>query len=104
MENEARLEDTVTDTTISGLLDKAILKVASPQAKYAVHVYVDRHDVSYLIFADGMTKFWKSRDGDGNPITDFEDVSKEDFMAWLRTQSQEKKKVVYENLSNYQGN
>lgn len=104
MDNETRLEEKVSEATISGLLDEALLRVASPNAKYAVPIYIDLHGVSFEIFADGILKFWKSYDKDGNPFTDFIDVSKEDFMLWLRTQSQDKKNAIYSSLRNYEKN
>lgn len=83
---------------IEALLDEAASLV--PQKGKEARLYATRGE-AYTILNDGIFHYWKSKYSNGDPVTDWKQMSKGDFLSWLDTQPLSVREQVYQNLRTY---
>lgn len=83
---------------LSVLIDKVIRLM--PKKGRAVSLYATSNG-SYDIFESGIMQLWKSRYENGDPVTRWKKLSKQEFLSWVYSQPQEVQERVSQNISDY---
>lgn len=86
------------ESKLVDLLAKAISRASS--GTKAVKLYVSNGG-GYLLFPQKIQRYWRSECKDGDPVTEWEDVSAVSFLDWLHKQAHYVKQQVYTHLKAY---
>ncbi len=83
---------------IPALIDKAMSLLS--QKGRAANLYKIRSEF-YQIEASGIVHYWKGSYPNGDPVTDWKQMSKDEFLSWVNAQPSFVREQVHQNLQTY---
>jgi len=64
-------------------------------------IYLYKGNISYRQHSSGIKKLWKGKHPKGYAMTEYKDVTRDEFLQWAIYQTSEVQIEIYNNLLNY---
>lgn len=93
-------DDLLLEDKLPKLLDEAI--AVMPKKGRAIKLYNKRNNKPfYEVDETGIIKFWKGNYPNGDPVTRWKNLTRDEFLDWIFKQPEKTQQQVYQNLLNY---